>query len=184
MKYLILGALIMSMQTTSADVPKSVYDFKTQNIDEKPVDLSAYKGQVVLIVNTASECGYTPQYNDLEALYQKYKGKKFAVLGFPSNDFGGQEPGSNAEIKKFCDVNAGKYHITFPMFAKSRVKSDPQNPLYKYLIANSPGDTGPVSWNFEKFLVDKDGKVIGRYKSKVKPMDAEITKKLEEALAK
>lgn len=154
------------------------HDLKVQDINGKTVDMAQYKGKVVLVVNTASNCGYTPQYEGLEALYQKYQGKGLVVLGFPSNDFGGQEPGSNEEIKKFCDSKAGKYKISFPLFAKSSVKT---NPVYSYLTNNS-SSPGPIDWNFEKFVVGKDGKILGRYKSKIQPQDPQIIKTIEAGL--
>lgn len=158
------------------------YGFAVTNVEGKPAKLSDYKGKVALIVNTASKCGYTGQYRDLQALFEKYKDKGFVVLGFPSNDFGGQEPGTNKDIKMFCEVN---FNVKFPLFDKAPVKGESKQPLYKFLTEQS-GDAykGEISWNFEKFLVDKNGAVIGRYKSKVKPMDSEITKTLEQALAK
>lgn len=157
-----------------------VYAMKVNDVSGKSVDLGAYKGKVTLIVNTASKCGYTGQYADLEKLYEQYKDKGFAVLGFPSNDFGGQEPGSNAEIKSFCELN---YKVKFPLFSKGPVKGPEKQPLYKVLTEES-GESfkGEVGWNFEKFLVDKSGKVIGRYKSGVGPTDAKIVAAVESAL--
>lgn len=161
---------------------KSAYDFAVIDVEGKPAKLSSYKGKVALIVNVASKCGYTPQYTDLQALYEKYKAKGFVVLGFPSNDFGGQEPGSDKEIKTFCETN---FNVKFPLFDKGPVKGETKQPLYKFLTEES-GDTykGEIGWNFEKFLVDKEGHVVGRYKSKVKPMDRDIVKVLEASLAK
>ena len=159
----------------------SVHDFKVKTIDGKEASLSDYKGKAVLIVNTASECGYTPQYEGLEALYEKYKGRGFTVLGFPSNDFGAQEPGSNAEIKKFCEL---RYKTTFPLFSKIPVKGPDADPLYKYLTCLPGTQGGQVTWNFNKFLVGPDGKVIEHFDSKVEPMSPELTSKLEQALPK
>lgn len=161
---------------------KSAYDFDVVDVEGKPAKLATYKGKVALIVNTASKCGYTGQYKDLQALYAKYKDKGFVVLGFPSNDFGGQEPGSNKEIKTFCETN---FNVKFPLFDKGPVKGPSKQPLYKFLTEEA-GESykGEIGWNFEKFLVDKDGHVVGRYKSGVKPMDSNLTKVLEASLAK
>src|SRR5665213_2813639 len=152
--------------------PSGPLDFTVTNIDGQPTDLSQYKGKVVLIVNVASKCGFTPQYAGLEALYKKYQDQGFVILGFPANNFKSQEPGTNAEIKQFC---TGKYNVTFPMMAKISVKGDGKAPLYQYLTeaptAKFPGD---ITWNFNKFLVGRDGQVIARYTSKVKPTDDEI----------
>ena len=166
----------------SVDSAQSAYDFAVTDVEGKPAKLSSYKGKVALIVNTASKCGYTVQYRDLQALFEKYKAKGFVVLGFPSNDFGGQEPGSNKEIKTFCETN---FNVNFPLFDKGAVKGAGKQPLYKFLTEEA-GDAfkGEVAWNFEKFLVDKDGHVVGRYKSGVKPSDSAITKALEVSLAK
>jgi glutathione peroxidase len=149
-------------------------------IDGSACDLSQYKGKVVLIVNVASRCGYTGQYSGLQKLYDAYKDKGLVVLGFPANEFGAQEPGSDAEIAKFCST---KYGVTFPMFSKIVVKGSGIAPLYKALTetANPAGD---VSWNFEKFLIGRDGAIIGRYKSGVGPDDATLKGAIEAALAK
>ncbi|WP_082037834.1 redoxin domain-containing protein [Flavihumibacter solisilvae] len=153
-----------------------IYDFKVKGLDGKQLDLAAYKGKKLLIVNTASECGYTPQYADLQALYDKYK-DKLVVIGFPANNFGKQEPGSNSEIQTFCKKN---YGVTFPMAEKVSVKGDDIHPLFKYLTeeAEKMGFKDPIKWNFTKFLVDEQGKLIAVYPSKVKPMSEEITKHL------
>ncbi len=162
----------------SAVEAKGVHQFKVDDIDGKPVGLADYNGKVLLIVNTASNCGYTPQYNELEALYLKYKDKGLVVLGFPSNDFGGQEPGTNEEIKKFCHIKDGKYKISFPMFAKSNIKSEPKNPLFSFLTEKG----GPVKWNFEKFIISKKGEMLARFPSKVTPNSAEIVSVIEKEL--
>jgi glutathione peroxidase len=142
--------------------------------------VSKYQGKVALVVNTASKCGFTPQYKDLEALYEKYQARGFVVLGFPSNDFGAQEPGNDAEIKKFCELN---YHVKFPLFPKQPVTGTAKQPVYKYLTEQTgEGLTGEVKWNFEKFLVGKDGKVIARYNSKVTPQDPQVIEKIEALL--
>lgn len=154
----------LALSLTLAGAPMSLYDLQVQTIDGKDVSLSAYKGKALLIVNTASQCGYTPQYKGLEELYQAYKAKGFEVLAFPSNDFGGQEPGTNAEVKQFCEL---KYKTTFPLFAKVAVKGD-AHPLYKYLQGLKENG-GEVNWNFNKFLVAADGKVVKRFGPNDKP---------------
>lgn len=160
----------------------SVYDFKMKDIDGKDVNLKKYKGKVVMIVNTASKCGYTPQYEGLEAIYKKYKDQGFVVLGFPANNFRGQEPGTDKEIKEFCTL---KYDVTFPMFSKISVKGDDQHPLYKYLTdkTTNPEFGGDITWNFNKFLIGKDGKIIARYETKMKPDDVTVTTEIEKQMA-
>jgi glutathione peroxidase len=151
-----------------------------KKIDGTPVDLSAYKGKVVLIVNVASRCGYTGQYAGLQKLYDTYKDKGFVILGFPANEFGAQEPGSDAEIAQFC---SSKYGVTFDMFSKIVVKGPDKAPLYKALTegATPPGEVG---WNFEKFLIGRDGRIVGRYKSGIAPDDGKLTGTIEAELAK
>jgi glutathione peroxidase len=161
--------------------PMSVYDFKVKTIDGKEASLADYRGKVLLIVNTASACGYTPQYAGLESLYEKYKDRGLVVLAFPSNDFGGQEPGTNAEIKKFCEL---RYKTTFPLFAKIDVKGDSADPLYKYLTGLPGKQGGQVGWNFNKFLVAPDGAVVEHFDSKVTPDSPALTQKLEHLLPK
>ena len=151
-----------------------------KKIDGTPVDLSAYKGKVVLIVNVASKCGYTGQYAGLQKLYDTYKGKGFVVLGFPANEFGGQEPGSDAEIATFC---SSKYGVTFDMFSKVVVKGPDKAPLYKALTEGST-PSGEVGWNFEKFLIGRDGRIVGRYKSGIAPDDGKLTGAIEAELGK
>jgi glutathione peroxidase len=154
-----------------------LYDFKVPGLDGNTIDLAKYRGKKILIVNTASKCGYTPQYKDLEALYEKYK-DKLVIVGFPANNFASQEPGTNSEIKEFCTKN---YGVTFPMADKVDVVGDNIHPLFKYLTdeAKKLGVADPViKWNFTKFLVDENGKLIAVFPSKVKPMDDEITKYL------
>ena len=153
----------------------SVHDFTMNSIDGKPQPLSAFKGKAVLIVNVASQCGYTPQYKGLEVLYQKYKGQGLVIVGVPANNFGAQEPGSDAEIKSFCERN---YKVTFPMMSKVSVKGADMTPLYS-LLTKTGGD---VRWNFTKFLVGKDGQVVKRFEPGVDPEAAELTKAVEEAL--
>lgn len=161
---------------------KSVYDFKMKNIDGKEVALDAYKGKVLLFVNVASKCGLTPQYKEIQALYEKYKDKGLVVLGFPANNFMGQEPGSDKDIKEFCTL---KYDVTFPMFSKISVKGSDQHPLYKYLTSKDENGAvdAKVSWNFQKFLVSKSGKVITSFGPQTSVTEADVTKAIEAALA-
>jgi len=160
----------------------SVLDFKMKDIDGKDVKLKKYKGNVLLVVNTASKCGYTPQYEGLESTFEKYKGQGFYVLGFPANNFGGQEPGTEAEIKEFC---TSKYKVTFPMFAKISVKGADQDPLYAYLTSKetNPQFAGDITWNFNKFLIDRKGHVVARFTSKDKPESEAVTQAIEKYLA-
>ena len=158
----------------------SVYDFSATSIDGKARKLGDYKGKVLLVVNTASKCGFTPQYAGLEAIYKQYKDRGFAVLGFPSNQFGAQEPGPDDQIAEFCEMN---YGVSFPMFSKVDVNGDNAHPLFKHLTAAKKGLLGSeaIKWNFTKFLVGKDGNVIDRYAPTTKPED--IAKDIEKALA-
>ena len=160
----------------------SPLDFKVKDIDGKDVNLADHKGKVVLIVNVASRCGLTPQYEGLEALYDKYKDKGLVVLGFPANNFNGQEPGTNEEIKTFC---SSKYNVSFPMMSKISVKGDDKHELYKFLTEGKAGDEfkGDVEWNFAKFLVDRNGNVIARFNSRTKPTDPQVGATIEKALA-
>jgi glutathione peroxidase len=168
------------MSTMAAD--KNIYDFTLNSIDGQPAPLSAYKGKIVLLVNVASRCGYTPQYTALESVYEKYKDRGFVIVGIPANNFGGQEPGTNEEIKTFC---SSKYNVKFPMMAKVSVKGDDQNPLYVWLTDRTahPQTGGEIKWNFTKFLVGPDGRVIQRFESKVTPDSPEVTSAIEKALA-
>jgi glutathione peroxidase len=163
-------------------MPDSVLKFQAKDIDGKAVDLAKYKGEVLLIVNTASQCGYTPQYEGLEALYEKYKGKGFEVLAFPANEFGKQEPGTNAEIKTFC---SSTYKVSFPLFSKVVVKGEGIDPLFKYLTSKetNPKFGGEIPWNFSKFLVNRKGEVIARFSPKDAPESAQVVKAVETALA-
>ena len=168
-----------------ADEPKkpaSVLDFKVQDIDGKTVDLSKYKGDVFLIVNTASQCGLTPQYEGLEAAYEKYKDKGFTILAFPANEFGHQEPGTDLDIKKFCNT---KYNVTFPLFSKIVVKGEGIHPLYQFLTSKDtdPKFGGEIKWNFNKFLVNRKGEVIARFEPRVKPDDPAVVKAIETAIS-
>ncbi len=158
----------------------TIYDFKAKSIDGTTVDLSDYKGHVLLIVNTASQCGFTPQYEGLEGLYRKYREQAFSVLGFPCNQFGGQEPGDEDEIDYFCKT---QYDIDFPMFAKVDVNGDDAHPLFKYLKKERPGflGSGIIKWNFTKFLIGRDGEPIKRFAPTVKPED--IQDDINDALA-
>ncbi len=162
---------------------KSVYEFKVTDINGKEVKLKKYKNKVVMFVNTASKCGYTPQYEGLQKIYDKYKDQGFVILGFPANNFGGQEPGSNEEIKDFCTL---KYKVSFPMFAKISVKGDDQHPLYQYLTSEKtdPKFAGEITWNFNKFLVNDKGEIIARFSSKETPESKEVTDTIEKALEK
>ena len=172
---LCLGVLSMA---TAADDHECALNFKAKTIDGKTVDLEDYEGKVVLVVNTASRCGLTPQYAGLQSLYEKYKEKGFVVLGFPCNQFGGQEPGTEAEIKSFCST---KYNVSFPMFSKIDVNGEDAAPMYKFLTSQEtkPAGKGRISWNFEKFLIDRDGTLIGRYSPRTRPDDAELVKAIE-----
>ena len=161
---LLLTGMVMAASLFGAS---SVLDFTLNSIDGKPAPLADYRGKVALIVNVASHCGYTPQYEGLEAIYRKYKDRGFVVLGFPANNFGAQEPGTNAEIKNFCST---KYNVSFPMFAKVSVKGDDCTPLYQYLTQQAnPSLTGDIKWNFTKFLVGRDGAPIRRYSPQTPP---------------
>jgi glutathione peroxidase len=164
-----------SHPTGGKSMAHSVYDFRVRTIDGVEKSLGDYKGKTLLIVNTASECGFTPQYKSLEALYQRYHARGFEVLAFPANNFGAQEPGSNAQIKSFCSTN---YKTTFPLFAKISVKGKGIAPVYTYLTKDS-GFPGDIPWNFTKFLVSPDGKVIARFEPKVDPLDDAVTAKIE-----
>jgi glutathione peroxidase len=164
-----------------AKKPTSVLDFPVKNIDGKDVDLSKFRGEVLLIVNTASQCGYTPQYEGLEAMFEKYKGQGFEVLAFPANEFGHQEPGADAEIKSFC---TSKFHVTFPLFAKIVVKGKGIHPLYQFLTSpeTDPKFAGPIPWNFAKFLVNRKGEVIARFQPDDEPDSEKVTRAIEAAL--
>jgi len=168
-----------SFATHAEDKVNSPLDFTINSIDGKPFALSQLKGQVVMFVNVASQCGNTPQYKGLEELYTKYKDKGLTIVGVPANEFGKQEPGSNEEIKQFCST---KYNVTFPMMAKVVVKGEGICPLYEYLTKNSP-KPGPVGWNFAKFLVDRKGNIVDRFDPKMQPSDPKMVESIEKALA-
>jgi glutathione peroxidase len=158
-------------------------DFKMKDIDGKEVDLEDYEGKVVLVVNTASKCGLTKQYASLEKLYGRYKDKGFVVIGFPCNQFGGQEPGSEADIKQFCST---KFDVSFPMMSKVDVNGEDAAPIYKKLTATKlkPTGDGEITWNFEKFVIDREGQAVARFTPRTEPLDADLVKLIEAELAK
>ena len=158
----------------------SIYNFSAKLNNGSDQSLSAYRGKVLLIVNTASQCGFTPQYKGLQGLSTKYYDKGFEVLGFPCDQFGHQEPGSDEEIKSFCDLN---YGVTFPLFSKIEVNGENRHPLYVALAGNDSPFPGDIKWNFTKFLIRRDGKILNRFESPVKPNSEEMTKAIEAALA-
>jgi len=183
--FLLSGSAIVSRalgDEGSPPKPKSPLDFKVKDIEGKEVDLSRYRGQVLLVVNTASKCGLTPQYEALEALHRKYKDRGFAVLAFPANEFGAQEPGTDPEIREFCK---SKYDVTFPLHSKIVVKGDGIHPLYAFLTGKdtNPGFAGPIAWNFTKFLVSRKGEVIARFEPREAPSGEALVAALEKALA-
>jgi glutathione peroxidase len=168
------------MAAVSMFAASGIYDFTLPSIDGSPAPLSNYKGKVVLVVNVASKCGFTPQYSALEAVYEKYKERGLVIVGFPANNFGAQEPGTNEEIKTFCTT---KYNVTFPMYAKVSVKGDDITPLYKYLTMEAnPAVAGDIKWNFTKFLVDRRGQVVRRFEPKVTPDAQEMIEAIESLL--
>lgn len=183
MKTKLLSLLLFVALPFAATAKKdSLHDIKLKDIDGKAASLGDYKGKVVLVVNVASRCGLTKQYKELEAIHRKYKEKGFSVLGFPCNDFGGQEPGSNEEIKKFC---SSRYDVTFPMFDKLVVKAGPkQHELYQRLTGKDGAFPGNVKWNFGKFLVGKDGQPLERFEPREKPDAPKVTAAIEKALGK
>ncbi len=162
---------------TSSDEPR-LYSFQAKTIDGDERSLSAYKGKVLLIVNVASKCGYTPQYEGLEKLFERYKDRGFMILGFPANNFLWQEPGTDEDIKQFCSAT---YGVSFDMFSKISVKGDDQHPLYRYLTEESPVK-GSVKWNFQKYLVDRKGNVVAKFSPGTEPLDEEVVRKLEQLL--
>ena len=171
MKILMLLAAIMIVQVVSASAADSIYDIPLKDIDGKDATLKPYAGKVVLIVNVASKCGFTPQYTALETIYQKYQSQGLVVCGFPCNQFGGQEPGTDAEIKEFC---TSKYSVTFPMFDKLEVNGANRHPLYVALAGTDSPFPGNIKWNFTKFLIGRDGKILKRFDSSVKPDSPEV----------
>jgi glutathione peroxidase len=167
------AALLMAAKS------QQVYDFTLNDIDGKPLPLSHFKGKVLLIVNTASFCGNTPQYAELQTMYETYRDQGLEVLAFPANNFGRQEPGTDSEIKEFCYT---KYSLTFPLFSKISVKGEDKHPLYRYLTEASPFP-GEVEWNFQKYLVDRSGQVVARYPHRTKPLSDQIVSDVESYLA-
>jgi len=180
MKTTVLSLVTMMMTTFSVLAADSLYDIPLKDIDGKDTSLKPYAGKVLLIVNVASKCGFTPQYTALEATYKKYQDQGLVVCGFPCNQFGQQEPGTDAEIKTFC---TGKYDVTFPMFDKLEVNGDNRHPLYVALAGKDSPFPGNIHWNFTKFVIGRDGKIVARFDSKVKPDSPEITAAIEAALA-
>jgi glutathione peroxidase len=173
------AALLLPLLLVTTALPAaSVYDYTLNSIDGKPTSLSTFKGKVIMLVNVASRCGYTPQYAGLESLYEKYKDQGFVIIGIPANNFGGQEPGTNAEIKTFCK---SKYAVTFPMMSKVSVAGADKAPLYQYLT--SSGKTGgEIQWNFTKFLIGRDGQILARFEPAVAPDDPSLNTAVEKAL--
>jgi glutathione peroxidase len=173
-------ALLFCVTALSAG-DKTVFDYTLSSIDGQPAPLSAFKGKVVMLVNVASRCGFTPQYSALEAIYEKYKDRGFVIVGIPANNFGAQEPGTNQEIKTFCQ---SKYNVKFPMMSKVSVKGDDQTPLYQFLTDKSanPKTGGDIQWNFTKFLIGADGQILARFEPKVTPDSPEVTSAIESAL--
>ena len=180
---LLLPAFKVVSAADDAKKATSVLSFHMKDIDGKDVELSKYKGKVFLIVNTASQCYFTPQYKDLEAIYEKYKDKGFEILAFPANEFGAQEPGTNEKIKEFCST---KYKVSFPLFSKIVVKGEGIDPLYQYLTSKetNPKFAGEIPWNFTKFLVNRKGEVIARFKPKETPDSKDVETAIEKALEK
>ena len=177
---------LLSFATAVAAIPQfvaaaSVYDYDLKTIDYQKLHLSDFKGKVLMIVNVASRCGYTPQYDGLQQLYLRYKDQGFVIIGIPSDDFGQGEPGSNPEIKQFC---RRKYDVTFPMMSKSLINVNPRLPIYDYLTdqGQNPKTGGPIKWNFTKFLISRDGKVLNRFEPEVEPDDASLVSAVEKAL--
>ena len=180
MKTILLLLTGIMIQSATLRAAGSIYDIPLKDIDGKDTSFKPNAGKVLLIVNVASKCGNTPQYQALEAIYQKYKDQGLVVCGFPCNQFGAQEPGTSAEIKAFCTL---KYSVTFPMFEKLEVNGELRHPLYIYLAGKDSPFPGNVKWNFSKFLVGRDGKILNRFDPKLKPDSEEITKAIEAALA-
>ena len=180
MKTIILLITLISLSITGITDMNTIYDYEVNTIDGKNILLKEYENDVLLIVNTASKCGYTPQYEGLQSLYETYKDQGLTILGFPANNFGGQEPGTNEEIAQFCQLN---YGVTFPMFEKVSVRGDDIHPLFKDLTQMENSDfTGEISWNFEKFLIDRNGNLVRRFKSNVTPESDELVTAVEQYL--
>jgi glutathione peroxidase len=179
MKPFLFVAALLFMQTTLVRA-ESLYDIPVKDIDGKDTSLKPYAGKVILVVNVASKCGFTPQYTALESIYEKYKDQGLVVLGFPCNQFGKQEPGTDAEIKEFC---SSKYSVTFPMFDKIDVNGEQRHSLYVALAGKESPFPGNIKWNFTKFLIGRDGKIIARFESPTKPDSEKVVKAVEAALA-
>jgi len=183
MRKLALFALSVALAIPALAAPTSVYDFTLKSIDGDPTSLGSYKGKVLLLVNVASRCGFTPQYTALEAIYEKYKDKGLVIVGVPANNFGGQEPGSDQEIKTFCSA---KYNVTLPIMHKQSVKGEDTTPLYQFLTSKEtdPKFAGEIKWNFTKFLFDRNGNPVARFEPATTPDSPEVTSAIEAALAK
>jgi glutathione peroxidase len=179
---LTLVGLLGTIALAEEKKPASPLDFVVKDIDGQQVDLGQYKGKVVMFVNVASKCGYTPQYEGLEKLYEAYKDKGLVIVGFPANNFKGQEPGTDQEIKQFCTA---KYNVTFPMMSKISVKGEDKAPVYQFLTEDPTAGSfgGEIKWNFTKFLISRDGQVVARFEPKVKPEEQQVTQAIEKALA-
>jgi len=177
----VLLHLVSLLASTSLLAATSIHDFTLNSIDGQPAPLTQYKGKVVLLVNVASRCGFTPQYAGLQALYDKYKDRGLVILGFPANNFLWQEPGTNQEIKTFCST---KYHVTFPIYGKISVRGSDKAPLYQFLTdkKTNPQTGGEIAWNFTKFLADRNGKIIARFGPSMKPDSSEVAQAIEKAL--
>lgn len=182
---LLAGVMNMFSQPVYADTAATpagggtLYTFTMKRIDGKEEPLATYRGKVLMLVNVASNCGYTPQYKDLEAVYRKYRERGFEILAFPANNFGSQEPGTDDEIQRFCRTT---YDVTFPLFSKISVKGDDQHPLYRYITRASPVP-GEIRWNFQKYLVDRKGTIVAMFPSRIKPTDEEVIQLLEKLLS-
>jgi len=180
MKIIAILLTIMLAQIVFAQSNSSLYGIPLKDIDGKDTSLKAYQSKVLLVVNVASQCGFTPQYKALEAIHRKYKDQRFTVLGFPCNDFGAQEPGAPEEIKRFCSE---KYDVTFPLFAKLHVKGNEQHPLYAALTGKESPFPGDIKWNFGKFLIGREGKILKRFEPQTRPDAPEVIEAIEAALA-
>jgi glutathione peroxidase len=178
---MVLGSLAIVSAADAAKKATSILEFHVKDIDGNEINLSKYQGKVLLVVNTASQCGYTPQYKELEAVYEKFKDQGLEVLAFPANEFGAQEPGSDEQIKEFCSAT---YHVSFPLFSKIVVKGKEIHPIYEFLTSEStnPKFAGPISWNFTKFLINRKGEVIARFQPGDKPMSAKVAELIEKAV--
>ncbi len=171
----------ISKNKSGDELKDNINDIVVKDMNDKEITLSSYNGKVLLIVNVASECGYTPQYKGLEEIYGKYKEKGFEILAFPCNDFGGQEPGTNEEIQNFCSTN---YNVTFKLFDKIKILGEAKSPLYERLTNNNVTEKSDINWNFEKFLISKEGKIVARFNKKVEPTSTEITSAIEKELSR